>query len=207
MTIESSNSPAGFVKGLVVAGLSGGSGKSVVAVGLTAAYAGRGGRIVPFKKGPDYIDAGWLQLAAGRPCYNLDPYLMSRPAIIRSFIEHSRSAAMAILEGNRGLYDGVNLQGGYSTAELAVILKLPVLLVVDCTKATRTVAAMVLGCRELDARVHIKGVVLNRLGTARQESIIRQAVEHYTGIPVLGAWPRRSQDFFPQRYLGVTPYQ
>jgi len=194
-------------KGIVVAGLSGGSGKSVVAVGLTAAYAGRGRNVVPFKKGPDYIDAGWLQLAAGKPCYNLDPYLMDSKVIKDSFSQHAGEAEIAIIEGNRGLFDGVNVEGAYSTAELAVDLKLPVLLVVDCTKTTRTVAAMVLGCQKLDPRVIINGVVLNRLGTARHEAIVRRSVEQYTGIPVVGAIHRSKTDIFPQRHLGVTPHQ
>jgi cobyrinic acid a,c-diamide synthase len=196
-----------MTKGIVVAGLSGGSGKSVVAVGLVAAYALQGRSVVPFKKGPDYIDAGWLQLAAGQPCYNLDPYLMDREVISNSFGVHSHNADMAIIEGNRGLFDGVNSEGDYSTAELSVHLQLPVLLVVDCTKMTRTVAALVLGCQKLDPRVMIKGVVLNRLGTARHETIARQSVEHYTGIPVVGALPRSRTDIFPQRHLGVTPHQ
>lgn len=194
-------------KGIMVAGLGGGSGKSVVAVGLTAAYAAQNRNVVPFKKGPDYIDAGWLQLAAGRPCYNLDPFLMDSEVIKHSFGRHARDAEIAIIEGNRGLFDGVNIEGAYSTAELAIELTLPVLLVVDCTKTTRTVAALVLGCQKLDPRVVIKGVVLNRLGTARHEAIVRQAVEHYTGISVVGAIPRSKTDFFPQRHLGVTPYQ
>ena len=194
-------------KGIVVAGLSGGSGKSVVAVGLVAAYARQGRKVVPFKKGPDYIDAGWLQLGAGNPCYNLDPYLMDPDVIRKSFAQHSGQADMAIVEGNRGLYDGVNIEGAYSTAELSIDLKLPVLLVVDCTKTTRTVAALVLGCQNLDSRIKIVGVVLNKLGTARHESIVRQAVEHYTGIPVVGAIPRAKTDIFPQRHLGVTPHQ
>ena len=196
-----------MTKGIVVAGLSGGSGKSVVAVGLVAAFARQGRKVVPFKKGPDYIDAGWMQLAAGQPCYNLDPYLMDSEIIQHSYVFHSSKADMAIIEGNRGLFDGVNVEGGYSTAELSVELKLPVLLVVDCTKTTRTVAALVLGCQKLDPRVMIKGVILNRLGTARHESIVRQSVEHYTGIPVVGAIPRSKTDFFPQRHLGVTPFQ
>ena len=120
-----------MTKGIIVAGLSGGSGKSVVAVGLVAAYARQGRKVVPFKKGPDYIDAGWLQLAAGQPCYNLDPYLMDSEIIKHSFALHSPDADMAIIEGNRGLFDGVNIEGAYSTAELSVELKLPVLLVVD----------------------------------------------------------------------------
>ena len=194
-------------KGIVVAGLSGGSGKSVVAVGLVAVYARQGRKVIPFKKGPDYIDAGWMQLAAGQPCYNLDPYLMDPEVIKHSFGLHSANADMAVVEGNRGLFDGVNVEGAYSTAELSVELKLPVLLVVDCTKTTRTVAALVLGCREFDPRVMIKGVILNRLGTARHESIVRQAVERYTDIPVVGAIRRSGTDIFPQRHLGVTPHQ
>ena len=120
-------------KGVVIAGLAGGSGKSVVAVGITAALTRQGQRVVPFKKGPDYIDAGWLQLAAGHKCYNLDPYLMSQAAIIDSFARRSATADMVIGEGNRGLFDGVNADGGYSTADLALTLDLPVVLVVDCT--------------------------------------------------------------------------
>lgn len=196
-----------MTKGIIVAGLAGGSGKSVVSVGLTTALARQGKRVVPFKKGPDYIDAGWMKLAAERSCYNLDPYLMSVESIHKSFSEHSQGADIVVLEGNRGLYDGVNPEGGYSTAELALILNLPILLVVNCTKTTRTVAAMVLGCMKLDERVDIRGVVLNQIATQRHKSIVSQAVEKYCGIPVLGAIPRMKRDIFPMRHLGVTPYQ
>lgn len=192
-------------RGLVVAGLGGGSGKSVVAVGLAAAFTRQGRIVIPFKKGPDYIDAGWLALAARNPCYNLDPYLMTQGAIQQSFEDHARKGEVIIVEGNRGLYDGVDAEGTYSTAELSKSLKLPVLLVVDCTKTTRTVAALVLGCQSLDKDVEIKGVVLNRIGSKRHENIVREAVERYTGISVLGAIRRSKQDVFPQRHLGVTP--
>jgi cobyrinic acid a,c-diamide synthase len=192
-------------RGIVVAGLSGGSGKSVVSVGIVAALARRGGKVVPFKKGPDYIDAGWLGLAAGKPCCNLDPYLLTSEVLIDSFRSRICGADYVLIEGNRGLFDGVDLEGSFSTAELAVTLGLPVLLVVDCTKATRTVAALVAGCQNFDRRLEIRGVVLNRVGTSRHESIVRQAVEHYTNIPVIGALPRSSEDVFPQRHLGITP--
>ncbi|MFA6900045.1 MAG: cobyrinate a,c-diamide synthase [Desulfurivibrionaceae bacterium] len=192
-------------KGLVVAGLGGGSGKSVVAVGLAAAFAGQGRRVVPFKKGPDYIDAGWLALAAAYPCYNLDAYLMTAEALGHSFRTHAHGRELVIIEGNRGLYDGVDAEGTFSTAELAKTLGLPVLLVVDCTKTTRTVAALVLGCQRFDPEVTIGGVILNRVGTPRHEALVRQAVEQYTGIPVLGAMPRSKEDAFPQRHLGITP--
>ncbi|MCP4338190.1 MAG: hydrogenobyrinic acid a,c-diamide synthase (glutamine-hydrolyzing) [Desulfobulbaceae bacterium] len=193
--------------GLVIAGLAGGSGKSVVSVGITAALARQGRVVVPFKKGPDYIDAGWLQLAAGKRCYNLDPFLMTREAILQSFAIHSGEAEVVIVEGNRGLYDGVDVKGGYSTAELAVTLGLPVVLVVNCTKTTRTVAAMVLGCQQFDKRINIKGVVLNQIATERQRRLITESVENYTGIPVLGSIPRLKRDIFPMRHLGMIPHQ
>ena len=195
------------VNSIIVAGLSGGSGKSVVSVALTAYLQQSGAQVVPFKKGPDYIDAGWLSQAADHPCYNLDPYLMHFNQIQSSFYRHAANAEYAIIEGNRGLYDGVDIDGGFSTAELAIQLDIPVLLVVNCTKVTRTVAAMVLGCREMDPRIRIAGVVLNHIATARQKSVISKSIEKYTGIPVVGVVPRQKKDIFPMRHLGVTPHQ
>ncbi|MCI5178837.1 MAG: cobyrinate a,c-diamide synthase [Candidatus Electrothrix sp. AW3_4] len=192
---------------LVIAGLSGGSGKSVASVALTAALRRSRKVVVPFKKGPDYIDAGWMSTAAGRPCYNLDPYLMSEEVIATSFQQQAAGADFALVEGNRGLYDGVTAEGGFSTAELAVQLDLPIVLVVNCSKTTRTVAALVLGCQELDKRVRIVGVILNQIATPRHERIITEAVEKYTGIPVVGIVPRMKTDIFPMRHLGVTPHQ
>jgi cobyrinic acid a,c-diamide synthase len=166
-----------------------------------------GRAVAPFKKGPDYIDAGWLQSAAGRPCYNLDPYLFPAEAISRSFRRRSAGADLALVEGNRGLFDGVTAQGGYSTAELALQLDLPVLLVVNCTKTTRTVAALVQGCISFEPQLQVAGVVLNQVATSRQEKIITEAVHHYTDVKVLGAVPRMSTDIFPMRHLGMIPYQ
>ena len=195
------------VKSVVLAGLSGGSGKSVVSVGLIAALRRRQHGVVAFKKGPDYIDAGWLGKAAGRPCYNLDPYLMAPQTIVTTFQSHLTDCSFAVVEGNRGLYDGVSAAGEYSTAELALLLDLQVLLVVNCAKTTRTVAALVLGCQAFEPRLRFAGVVLNQIATARHESIIRQAVERYTDLPVLGVMPRLHRDIFPMRHLGVTPHQ
>jgi cobyrinic acid a,c-diamide synthase len=192
---------------LVIAGLSGGSGKSVASVASTAALRRSGHRVVPFKKGPDYIDAGWMTTAAGHPCYNLDPYLMSDTTLADSFERQAVGADYALIEGNRGLYDGVTAEGEFSTADLAVQRDLPVLLVVNCSKTTRTVAALVLGCRELDKRVRIAGVILNQIATPRHERIITESVEKYTGIPVVGIIPRMKTDIFPMRHLGVTPHQ
>jgi len=193
-------------RSLVIGGLSGGSGKSVATVGLIAALRKKG-VVVPFKKGPDYIDAGWMGKAAGHPCYNLDPYLMDTDTLQTSFYSHAAVADFAIIEGNRGIFDGVDPDGSFSTAELTLALDLPVLLVVNCSKTTRTVAAMVLGCRGLEPRLRIAGVILNQIATPRHETVIRQAVEKYTGVPVLGIVPRMKTDIFPMRHLGVTPHQ
>lgn len=196
-----------MAKGVVVAGLGGGAGKSVVAVGLAAVLKERGYSVVPFKKGPDYIDAGWLGEAAGGPCFHLDPYLMEDETIVRAFFSHCQGKDYAVIEGNRGLFDGVDSAGTYSTAELATLLGLPVLLVVDCTKTTRTVAAMIYGCCHFSPGLEIEGVILNRIGSSRHEKVIREAVEEYTSVPVLGAFERMERDVFPMRHLGVTPFQ
>jgi cobyrinic acid a,c-diamide synthase len=192
---------------IVIAGLSGGSGKSVASVALAAALRRRGQKIAPFKKGPDYIDAGWLTAAAKQPCWNLDPFLMSEEAVRASFQQHAAGADFVLIEGNRGLYDGVTAAGEFSTAELALLLDLPVLLVINCSKTTKTVAAMVLGCRELNKRLRIAGVLLNQIASPRHEQIVRQAVEQDTGIPVAGIIPRLTEDIFPMRHLGVIPHQ
>jgi cobyrinic acid a,c-diamide synthase len=192
---------------LLVAGLRGGGGKTLVSVGLTAAWSRQGRVVAPFKKGPDYIDAAWLSLAAGKPCRNLDLFLMSRDAAATSFIKAAAGADVSVVEGNRGLYDGADPSGTFSSAELAKLLRLPVVLVVDCEKATRTVAALVLGCQRLDSAVDIRGVVLNRIAGPRHESVLRDAVESECGVPVVGALPKLDGGLFPERHLGLVPPQ
>jgi len=190
---------------MVVAALRGGSGKTVVSVGLIASWRKRGIAIAPFKKGPDFIDAGWLALSAARPCHNLDTFLMPADQILLSFTNRTLATDLAVIEGNRGLYDGIDLEGSTSTSELAKLLKAPVILIVDCTKSTRTVAAMVMGCVQFDPEVNICGVILNRVAGARHESILRKTVEHYCAIPVLGAIPRIKGEAFPERHMGLVP--
>ena len=189
---------------VVIAGLSGDAGKSVTAIGLTGALKRRGLRVAPFKKGPDFIDAGWLGAAAGVPGRNLDTFMMPQAAVIGSLCRASASSDIAIIEGNRGLFDGADDSGTHSTAQLAKLIAAPVVLVLDATKATRTLAAMVLGCRAMDASLDIAGVVLNRVRTARQESVIRNAIVDVTGIPVIGAIPRLAALELPSRHLGLV---
>ncbi len=190
---------------ILIAGLKGGGGKTIVSLGLAAAWREKGILVAPFKKGPDYIDAAWLSMAAGRPCRNLDLFLMTESSVIRSFAANAARADVAIFEGNRGLFDGGDAQGSYSTAQLAKLLKTPVVLVVDCTKSTRTVAAMVLGCQRLDPELNLAGVILNRVAGRRHESVLRQSVEEICGIPVLGAIAKLPGEHFPERHLGLVP--
>jgi len=189
---------------VVIAGLRGGSGKTTLSLGLVAAWRQRGGEVVPFKKGPDYIDAGWLALAAGQPCYNLDPYMMSGEQILDSFWQHVQKAEAAVIEGNRGLFDGMDAEGSCSTAELAKLLQAPVLLVVDGSMVTRTAAATVLGCQNLDPEVPIQGVVLNRVAGPRHQEMLRTTIERYCKVPVVGAIPKLKEDDFPERHMGLV---
>jgi len=193
---------------LVLAALRGGGGKTTISLGLLAAWRQQGRHLVPFKKGPDYIDAGWLASAAQSPCYNLDTYLMNPEKVLQSFVYRvSQGADAALIEGNRGLYDGTDTEGTNSTAELAKLLKAPVALIVDCTKATRTLAAVVLGCLHFDPQARLSGVILNKVATARQEALVRSTIETETGLPILGAVPRTAGQNLPERHLGLIPKQ
>jgi len=190
---------------LVVAGLSGDSGKTLVSLGLARALSERGLKVRPFKKGPDYIDTAWLGVAARATCRNLDTFLMSDEAMARALARAASDADLLLVEGNRGLFDGVDVEGSHSTAMLARRLAAPVVLVLDCTKMTRTAAALVMGCRALDPEVDLAGVILNRVGCGRHETIVREAVAGIAGTPVLGAIRRiKGDDPLPGRHLGLV---
>ncbi len=192
------------VPGVIIAGLRGGSGKTVISLGITAAWKEKGFKVSPFKKGPDYIDAGWLSKAAGRPCHNLDTFLCPATIVKQSFLEHSNDCDIVVVEGNRGLYDGIDTDGSTSTAELAKLLNLPVLLILDCTKATRTMAALVLGCMKFDPHIRIIGVILNRVAGKRHEKKVRDNIEKFCRIPVFGAIPKLDAEDFPERHMGLV---
>jgi len=191
---------------LVISAIRGGLGKTTLSLGIIAAWRNQGKQVASFKKGPDFIDAGWLGAAAGRPCYNLDLFLMEEESIRRSFIRHSAGAEAAVIEGNRGLFDGVDGSGTYSTARLARLLDTPVVLIVDCTKSSSTVAAVVLGCRQFDPAVNLQGIILNNVSPGRHESVIRKAIEQSSGIQVVGSVPRMKRGEFPERHMGLTPF-
>jgi cobyrinic acid a,c-diamide synthase len=191
---------------VVVAGLRGGSGKTTLSVGLTAALAARGLTVIPFKKGPDYIDAGWLGAAAGRDCYNLDQYLAGKP--LGSFISHAHEAGMAVIEGNRGLFDGMDAEGTFSTSRLARELKAPVILIIDATKTTRTNAAVISGIKRFEKGLDLACIVLNNVGGRRHENLSRETIEKYARVPVVGAIPRFERSSkMPERHMGLIPWQ
>lgn len=144
--------------------------------------------------------------AAGRPCYNLDLFLMEEENILRSFARHTNDMDVAVIEGNRGLYDGVDESGTYSTARLAKLIGSPVVLIVDCTKSSATVAAVVLGSKLYDPSVAVRGIILNNVSPGRHESVIRKAIEQSSGIPVVGAVPRMRHGEFPERHMGLMPF-
>lgn len=229
---------------LCVTALSGGGGKTLLSLGLCRAFARSGLVVQPFKKGPDYIDAAWLRLAAGRPAANLDPYFLEAPrlralfahAMQRAAVELAESASpenilpknvpspsvplenalpakdfsfvgcglLGLVEGNRGFFDGMDAHGSCSTAELSRVLSCPVIISVDCTKMTRTAAALVRGILHFEAGIRFAGVVLNQVGSSRHERILRLALEEHTDVPVLGALPRLAENPLPERHMGIA---
>lgn len=181
------------------------SGKTTVTLGLCAALKASGRRVQPFKKGPDYIDPMWLARAAGRSCHNLDFYTMQTAEIRDTFNRAMAGADIGIVEGNKGLYDGLDLDGSNSNAALAGLLAAPVVLVIDARGMTRGVAPLILGYQAFDPDINIAGVILNKLGGRRHENKLRAVIEHYTDVPVLGAVLADSVLEIDERHLGLIP--
>ncbi|MFJ8233909.1 cobyrinate a,c-diamide synthase [Streptomyces sp. NPDC094448] len=194
-----------MVARLVVAAPSSGSGKTTVATGLMAAFAGAGLAVSPHKVGPDYIDPGYHALATGRPGRNLDAYLCG-PELVEPLFRHGAAGCdLAVVEGVMGLYDGASGLGELaSTAQVAKLLRAPVVLVVDASSQSRSVAALAHGFISFDPEVRIGGIILNKVGSPRHEELLRDALEA-VGVPVLGALPRGASVATPSRHLGLVP--
>lgn len=181
------------------------SGKTTISTGLCAALAARGQRVRPFKKGPDYIDPLWLGRAAGQPCVNLDFNTMSHAEIREAVGRGLAEGDVALIEGNKGLYDGLDLEGSNSNAALARLVDAPVVLVIDSRGMTRGVAPLLLGYQAFEADIRIAGVILNRVGGARHGSKLRNVIEHYTDVPVLGMVQENPDLSILERHLGLIP--
>ncbi|MFV0422671.1 cobyrinate a,c-diamide synthase [Oleidesulfovibrio sp.] len=188
---------------VIIAGLNGGSGKTIVSLGVSRAWALAGRNIKPFKKGPDYIDARWLALATENQATNLDPFLVPQNVMQALFWTAAQGYDGALIEGNRGLFDGKDVTGSCSTAEVARLLNTPVVLVMNCTKMTRTAAAILSGMVNFEQGLNIAGVVLNNTATDRHRAILRSSIEQYTDVPVLGALPRMCENPIPERHMGL----
>ncbi|WP_137233878.1 cobyrinate a,c-diamide synthase [Streptomyces sp. BPSDS2] len=190
---------------LVIAAPASNSGKTTVATGLMAAFAARGLAVSPHKVGPDYIDPGYHSLATGRPGRNLDAYMCGTELIAPLFAHGSAGCDLAVVEGVMGLYDGASGQGELaSTAQVAKLLRAPVVLVVDASSQSRSVAALVHGFASWDPEVRIGGVILNKVASDRHEALLRDALDE-SGLPVLGVIRRAPQVATPSRHLGLVP--
>ncbi|MEU3921644.1 cobyrinate a,c-diamide synthase, partial [Streptomyces sp. NPDC029004] len=194
-----------MVARLVIAAPSSGSGKTTVATGLMAAFVAAGLTVSPHKVGPDYIDPGYHSLATGRPGRNLDAYMCGTDLMEPLFAHGAAGCDVAVVEGVMGLYDGAAGAGELaSTAQVAKLLRAPVVLVVDASSQSRSVAALVHGFASWDPQVRIGGVILNKVASDRHEELLREALEE-SGVPVLGVLRRVTQVASPSRHLGLVP--
>ncbi|MDQ0759709.1 cobyrinic acid a,c-diamide synthase [Streptomyces canus] len=190
---------------LVIAAPSSGSGKTTVATGLMAAFAARGLAVSPHKVGPDYIDPGYHALASGRVGRNLDAYLCGPELVAPLFLHGARGCDIAVVEGVMGMFDGAAGEGELaSTAHVAKLLRAPVVLVVDASSQSRSVAALVHGFASWDPEVRVGGVILNKVASDRHEALLREALES-AGVPVFGVLRRVAQVDTPSRHLGLVP--
>lgn len=183
------------------------SGKTTMSIGLCAALTQKGLRVQPFKKGPDYIDPMWLSSASGRDCHNLDFFMMGEERVSRAFQWAARGAHLSLIEGNLGLYDGLDLHGGDATSNLARRLRAPVILVIDTGGMNRGIAALVSGYQQFEPDIGIAGVILNKVKGARHEAKLRASIEQYCGLEVLGAVPDMPEIRIAERHLGLVPIQ
>ena len=198
--------PASFpMKRLLISAAHKSSGKTTISIGLCKALTDCGDTVQPYKKGPDYIDPMWLGRATSRPCYNLDFYTMQRDEILATMQRYSATADISLIEGNKGLYDGLDIDGSNSNAALASLTHTPVVLVIDVQGMTRGIAPLVLGYQAFDPELHIAGIILNQIRGQRHESKLRTVLEHYTEVPVVGAVYHDKSMAIVERHLGLVP--
>ncbi len=188
---------------LMLAAPHGRSGKTVLTLGILRSLSNNGIDVQAFKKGPDFIDTGWHSLASRRASRNLDGYFMQPGQIVGIVKELSKPVRLSFIEGAMGIYDGLDVDGSCSSAELAKVTNTPVILVVDVTRMTRTTAALIMGCQAFDTDVNICGIILNKVRGSRQENLVKETIAKYCKIPVIGALPNNESLVIPDRHLGL----
>ncbi len=191
--------------GILISAAHKSSGKTTLSIGLAAALTKQNQKVQTFKKGPDYIDASWLQKASARPCYNLDFNTMSTDEIKDLYALKNAGSDISIVEANKGLYDGVHTDGSDCNAAIAQLLSLPIIMVLDSAGITRGIAPLLLGYQAFDTNIHIAGVILNKVASARHESKLIASIEAYTDISVIGVIRRNPDLQIAERHLGLIP--
>ena len=188
----------------MIAGTHSSVGKTTIMLALESLARDKGLTAQPFKGGPDYIDPGFHHQASGRKCRNLDLFLLSPEAVKQSFAQNSQDTDLALIEGVMGLYDGKNSSGEGSSAQIAKLLGIPVVLVVDGAGLAGSAAAVVLGFQQMDKDVQLAGVIFNRVNSEGHYHYLKNAVESKTGVPCLGFLPQEKTIGIPERHLGLT---
>jgi len=181
------------------------SGKTTLSIGICAALHAKGLNVTPFKKGPDYIDPMWLSRAAHKPCTNLDFYTMQHEEILQRLAVAEQGSDITVIEGNKGLYDGLDLDGSNSNAALAILSDTPVILVINVQGMTRGIAPLILGYQAFEKNINIAGVILNQYRGLRHEEKLKAVIEHYTDVPVIGAVQHNPELEITERHLGLVP--
>jgi cobyrinic acid a,c-diamide synthase len=188
-----------MIPAVLIAGTHSGVGKTTVVLGLMAALRRRGLAVQPFKVGPDFIDPSHHTAICGRPSRNLDTFMMGIDGVRRSFCSGVKGADVAVIEGVMGLYDGLDVTEEASTALVAKVLDIPVLLVLNVHGMSRSAAAMELGYSAFDPMVRIAGTILNKVGSERHRSILQKCLK----LPIFGTIPRRPEVEVKSRHLGL----
>ncbi|MGC8554053.1 MAG: cobyrinate a,c-diamide synthase [Candidatus Acidulodesulfobacterium sp.] len=192
-----------IINGIYISAAKRNSGKTTISIALSRLLGNRGLSVRPFKKGPDFIDPMWLNIASRNRTYNLDFYFMSKDKIRDHFLKYSLNSDVSIVEGNHGLHDSIDVYGKSSNAEMAKLLGLPVILIIDVGELNRGVVPLILGYKEFDKNVDIKGIILNKVHSKRHEKNLIRAIKYYTDLKVAGSIPNNPEFSIKQRHLGL----
>lgn len=191
---------------IMIAGTHSGSGKTTIATGIMAMMAKSGLMVQPYKVGPDYIDPTYHSAATGMKSRNLDSWMLGEKVVAELFYRSAQKADISIVEGVMGLFDGYGGNSDIgSSAHIAKLLKIPVILIIDVKSMARSAAAIALGFSQLDPQVNIAGIILNRVGSQKHFAMVKEAIENHCPIPVIGYVPKNAEITLPERHLGLVP--